>query len=117
MTFGQLFTSMNPNVIAVENGTCMWLYDGVNYHTMGMEWWNKEIPAEALSMLKAQGWISVKDRLPDDYSDCIVFDGEYVEPAVYYSSSGFYTPDCYEANKIKGVTHWMPLPEPPRKDT
>ena len=58
MTFGQLFTVMNPDVNICENGTCVWIFhDDVNHYTMGLEWWNKEIPDHAIAMLKEQSEI------------------------------------------------------------
>lgn len=49
MTYGQLFVILNPNVKVVENGTCVWIYfDSANHDTLRVEWWNKEIPDEAL---------------------------------------------------------------------
>ena len=64
-------------------------------------------------------WISVKDRLPEDYGRCIVLDGKEVEPANFIKEDSeekkvFLTPDTWDIDYIKGVTHWMPLPEPPK---
>lgn len=59
-------------------------------------------------------WISVKDDLPKEFGEhCIVYDGCSVQYGDYYSDGTWYTPDCYESDEIRGVTHWMPLPEPP----
>ena len=49
MTYGQLFMELNPNIKAVENGTCVWIYfDNVNHDTFRTEWWNKEIHDDVL---------------------------------------------------------------------
>jgi hypothetical protein len=60
-------------------------------------------------------WISVKDRLPEngqrvlcynkymyvkDY-DCVFYDGDF-----NWTGS--------RIGQIEGVTHWMPLPKPPK---
>jgi hypothetical protein len=67
-------------------------------------------------------WISVKDRLPEEWSDVIVTDGINVNAGYFggtwkedggVEKSGFYE---YE-NGIEGlITHWMPMPEPPISD-
>jgi len=61
-------------------------------------------------------WISVKERLPD--CDEILF-SDGVE--VNYGAYGFYTLNDFckytsaGAREVEGVTHWMPLPEPPKE--
>ena len=66
------------------------------------------------------GWISVKDRLPEeDMGACIVYDGFRVQHADHLIIDGEHiwsTPDCYESEEIRGVTHWMPLPKPPEDE-
>ena len=61
-----------------------------------------------------QQWISVKDRLPEENETVLAYDGDFVEPSVFYGDHGFYELDKYEADPLCGVTHWMPLPEPPK---
>ena len=60
-------------------------------------------------------WISVEDRLPDESVSCLVFgpDGNYVgwvcDPVQkWWAREGDLDDYCVE------VTHWMPLPEPPK---
>ncbi len=64
-------------------------------------------------------WISVDERLPDNYEWVLLFFSEahsdpYVEIGLFnngkisYPSSNGVT---YEHTKL--ITHWMPLPEPP----
>ena len=76
-----------------------------------------------------QEWISVKDRLPDlelveakandwDLYPCLATikndrakDGRYVGKA-WYDGKGFMDADCVDITYE--VTHWMPLPQPPK---
>ena len=76
-----------------------------------------------------QEWISVKDRLPEQPPnivdekgrswftpdiDCIVCDGKSVFAAHYCFQNKFF----WYANSLhplKNITHWMPLPEPPKE--
>lgn len=59
-------------------------------------------------------WIPVTERLPEEYTTILVCGEDGVEPGNFSSKSGFWTCDAYEADLIMGVTHWMPLPEPPK---
>ena len=86
-------------------------------------------------------WISVKDRLPDDLEEVLIlvketeFYGQYKELSKSYfcqyigcvDDGEWYTVWCHGHRYIKDtakepyadkleVTHWMPLPEPPKGD-
>ena len=70
--------------------------------------------AMAISALEKTKWISVKDRLPEDYKQrvMVICIGDY--PIGY--------PKIDTDRYVRGhwvrygiyVTHWMPLPEPPK---
>ena len=63
-----------------------------------------------------QEWISVDDRFPEEKANCIVYyqhaycdnDGYWAIGFCYYDGEKF---KFYPAYK---VTHWMPLPHPPK---
>ena len=63
-----------------------------------------------------QEWISVKDRLPEETINCIVhYQHAYCDNDDYWAI-GFC---CYDGEKFQlgpayKVTHWMPLPQPPK---
>ncbi len=75
---------------------------------------------DALALLKEQepGWISAKDRPPEDGEDVLAYctDGEEsrIVP-VNYANGVWY--DCVFNTVMifKTITHWMPLPEPPKE--
>jgi hypothetical protein len=93
----------------------------------------EEVSLDALEMaifaLEQTRWISVKDRLPDlelveaktfdcDLYPCLVtikneraMGGRYVGKA-WYDGKGFMDVDCVDITYE--VTHWMPLPQPPK---
>ena len=59
-------------------------------------------------------WISVKDRLPEKRGDYLIYNTDGIvwpywynpEDKRWYDNCGYLT---------ESVTHWMPLPEPPKK--
>lgn len=63
-----------------------------------------------------QKWISVDDRLPEETINCIVhYQHAYCDNDDYWAI-GFC---CYDGEKFQlgpayKVTHWMPLPQPPK---
>lgn len=72
----------------------------------------REIVGAAEQLAKSTGWISVKDRLPDEEGFVIVGNAKrgWRRPA-WYDGMDFRM-DMF-AGKVDGFTHWMPLPEPP----
>lgn len=59
-------------------------------------------------------WISVKDRLPEEKGEYIVFDGDDVFGAYYDAYDRRWT-DTTEGYFEFRVTHWRPMPEPPKE--
>lgn len=57
-----------------------------------------------------QEWISVKDRLPEQYSFVLSFNGLGVGEAFF---DGWRFLSACEDEPLS-TTHWMPLPEPPK---
>ena len=58
-------------------------------------------------------WISVKDRLPNVHQRVLVYCQsktieKHVTACMYMGG--------YFSRKVRNVTHWMPLPEPPEED-
>lgn len=61
-------------------------------------------------------WISVKDRLPRNYIEVMVFDA--IDRDMFLGaigSSGEWEIPRFRTDKLN-ITHWMPLPEPPKGD-
>lgn len=62
----------------------------------------------------ADGWISVNDRLPDDYVAVLIGRTdipEWVGPTIAFRKDGEFYADVMKAPLH--ATHWMPLPSPP----
>ena len=71
---------------------------------------------------KQSKWISVEERLPEMYEDgsadiVLVTDGQFIHMAAY-SNEKWYFAECGEMKEpmFYKVTHWMPLPEPPKEE-
>ena len=56
-----------------------------------------------------QKWIPVSERLPEKEMEVIVYTGNILKPSVFCYH--FWTADLLS---WQSVTHWMPLPEPPK---
>lgn len=84
-------------------------------------WWEEKIRRIADHLISngvtVQEWISVEDRLPEEKVNCIVhYRHAYCDNDGYWAI-GFC---CYDGEKFLfdpayKVTHWMPLPEPPKE--
>ena len=66
--------------------------------------------------ITVQEWVSVDDRLPKNWTDVLVSSRfGFLETAVYTGTPGKWrigwNGDMLESDSI---THWMPLPEPPK---
>ncbi|HGF8545959.1 DUF551 domain-containing protein [Salmonella enterica] len=81
-------------------------------------WGVKYIQLSGNSPVSPGGWISCSERMPDnDESKPIaIFTGKCLGQGMFvatYDDDGFF--DYWEGMEIIGVTHWMPLPEPPQE--
>lgn len=81
-------------------------------------WGVKYMPLTGNSPVTPDGWISCSERMPDnDESKPIaIFTGNCLGQGMFvatYDDDGFF--DFWEGMEIIGVTHWIPLPEPPQE--
>lgn len=61
-----------------------------------------------------QKWISISERLPEELKNVLVYTdvGSFVETAHW---TGYRWEKTWDFEVLYGVTHWMPLPEPPKE--
>ena len=66
-----------------------------------------------LQRTRSNGWISVDERLPTEDENVLVSttDGIHVASVDEY---GLWWPSAGDACGFPDVSHWMPLPEPPK---
>lgn len=85
----------------------------------------KQLIDNAPTIEAREQWISVKDRLPEDSDEFVLVIATGIinrnrslinafELACYYTGEGWILENYPECKNIK-VTHWMPLPEPPKE--
>jgi len=71
-------------------------------------------------MVDVNGWISVKDRLPEHLgliANEVIVCTEYEEvKTAVRKMDGWIDIENRLEKKTSWVTHWMPLPEPPKKE-
>ena len=85
------------------------------YHTSYICDVIKELPAvDAVPVV--QRWISVKDKLPSKQGFYLTFIPEMARVALYYNGYDWIVDDDFYAFGAYEITHWMPLPEPPKMD-
>lgn len=83
-------------------------------------WWEEKIKRIADHLIRngvtVQEWISVKDRLPEEKVDCIVhYKHAYCDNDGYWAiGMCFYDGEKFQFNPSYKVTHWMPIPNPPK---
>lgn len=59
-------------------------------------------------------WISVKDDLPKKRTRVLVSDGQLVTQAIINHRGDWANWYTIDNEYFNDVTHWMPLPEPPK---
>ena len=65
---------------------------------------------------RKQEWISVDERLPEEKANCLVhYKHAYCDNDGYWAIGlTFYDGNKFVIGKEYKITHWMPLPEPPK---
>lgn len=66
---------------------------------------------------KIRRWIPVSERLPEQNTRVIGFMAWKGITAIEYQHGKWYSIDHLQPLPNEAVTHWMPLPEPPKEDT
>ena len=68
------------------------------------------------SGVTVQEWISVDDRLPEEKVNCIVhYKHAYCDNDDYWTIGiCFYDGEKFQLGPAYKVTHWMPIPHPPK---
>lgn len=62
-----------------------------------------------------QRWIPVSERLPREYTRVIGYMAWKAMTAIEYQHGRWYSIDHLEPLPDEAVSHWMPLPKPPKE--
>lgn len=82
-----------------------------HFHYTGIKAWLEAMPAADVQPVK---WISVAERLPEQNTRVIGFMAWKGITAIEYQHGKWYSIDHLQSLPNEAVTHWMPLPEPPK---
>lgn len=72
--------------------------------------------AYLIGKMEADRWIPVEERLPEEKSKVLVFWFGNVHEVTYLGDGTFETLARQRVISGRDVTHWMPLPEPPKEE-
>ena len=78
---------------------------------------NTEVAARLIAYgVTVQEWISVDEHLPQEKVDCIVhYKHAYCDNDDYWAiGMCFYDGEKFQLDSAYKVTHWMPMPNPPK---
>jgi len=60
-------------------------------------------------------WISVEDELPMEYELVLAAFGNHYARVCFYCGGKWYVDAGVISDEVFGVSHWMPLPQAPKK--
>lgn len=60
-------------------------------------------------------WISVEDELPNNYEPVIAAFDRHFARVCFHCGDTWYLDNPPVAEPMSGITHWMPLPQAPKK--
>ncbi len=82
------------------------LQRAVNFHKFNSEFWE-----DKYNSLADEKWIPVTERLPEEDGFTLIFTA-HGHAGVCYFTNGW-----WGGYGMDGITHWMPLPQPPKEET
>ena len=81
-------------------------------------WWEEKIKRIADHLLSngvtVQEWISVKDGLPESGKESVLIGLRWGEVDIGWCEDGRWRSEFVNEYEDGEVTHWMPLPNPPK---
>jgi integrase len=96
-------------------------HDGEDYYAGVSQVAGEILTLQPADVAPKNVWINVDERLPDVLQEVLAYRGNYIANLinVYTYVGGDIWKDEYGfgcRREDEGITHWMPLPEPPKGD-
>ncbi len=94
------------------------LWDEMDYCKIAERWqpWDAVTRPDWCPLHPAPEWISVEERLPEKRKWVLCLCRTGSQDVLWRQNDGWYH-DHYHQYMSEFVTHWMPLPEPPKEET
>lgn len=104
----------------IENIAQHWQKHGKKYEAMLVPSVVKSIIDSVPTITPSSEWVSVEDRLPDTAGEFLVVYhpcyGDKVTSEIRVGIDSFRGKTAWAKRKYQRVTHWMPLPKPPKEE-
>ena len=71
--------------------------------------------SKMIDLLLEDPWISIKDRIPDHADEVMVSYNNGIAFAKYWETTGMWLSNNSNVNNGDLVTHWQPIPSPPKE--
>ena len=65
--------------------------------------------------VKENGWVPIEARRPETHQSVLAYTKYGITTLEYAGSGRWWNYECWGSTQNWGITHWMPLPEPPTK--
>ncbi len=87
---------------------------GASIHQQMLAQRRAENEQRALSAALAAAWVPCAERMPEEGVDVMAWDADKFAQPFIAEWNGEYWQEVREYIPLRNVTHWMPLPAPPK---
>jgi cell wall assembly regulator SMI1 len=90
-------------------------HDGEDYYAGVSQVAGEILTLQPADVAPKNVWINVDERLPENDTTVLCYNG-VINTYTYEEKNKWWADSCWDTTKGFGITHWMPLPEPPKGD-
>ena len=105
--------TITPDCYIIESGEYFW--GGVD---SVLERNNLEVaPVDIPTITPPNEWVSVEERLPENHAQVLMWSAKWniAEAGSYYNGRFWVYSEIGDGYIADNITHWMPLPAPPKR--